>query len=49
MMSGPDLVMTSPKKYLKQAKEHIIWTITYKDMDKTIKTTKNNRCTQIIL
>ena len=43
---GPNLVMNSPKKIpLKQAKEHIFWTITYKDMDKMIKITKNSRCT----
>ena len=43
---GPNLVMNSPKKIsLKQAKEHIFWTITHKDMDKTIKFTENSRCT----
>ena len=42
--------LNSPKKIpLKQAKEHIFWTITYKDIDKTIKITENSRCTQIIL
>ena len=47
---GTNLVVNSPKKIpLKQAKEHIFWTITHEDMDKSIKITENSRCTQIIL
>ena len=46
LVSRLDLIMSSPRKNLfKQAKVHIIWTITYKNMDKTIKTTENIKFT----
>ena len=46
LVSRLDLIVSSPRKNLfKQAKVHIIWTITYKNMDKTIKTTENIKFT----